>query len=330
MADIIYSIIIPVKAINDYVRETVTHVQKLTQENWELFILPNEKDPNEWHDPRITIVASGRVGPADKRDQGARLARGEILVFLDDDSYPSPDLLEVAERSFQDPEVAAIGGPGITPPHDTFWQKVSGAVFLSKVGGGKPERYIPLGKIRSVTDWPSVNLMVRKKEFLEVGGFNSKFWPGEDTKFCFDLIKKTNKKILYIPELIVWHHRREGLWNHMKQVGNYGFHRGYFAKKYPKTTLKLFHLTPPLFFWFVVFSLFFMFYPPWLQQIILVGWGLYGLALLKAFLDFMKYEKNILIALLALFYTFMTHLSYGGRFWQGLFLTRGNLVSKLR
>ena len=233
-----FSIIIPVKAINDYVRETVPYILNLRRADWELIILPNDTDLDEWHDPRINIIPSGQVGPAAKRDMGARFANGDILVFLDDDSYPEPNLLDVAEHYFADDSVVALGGPAITPPNDSFWQRVSGAAFLSKFSGGAPERYVPFGEVREIQDWPSVNLMVRKIEFLVIGGFNSPYWPGEDTKLCLELIQKTGKKILYIPELVVWHHRREGLIPHLKQVGAYGLHRGFFAKEYPETSLK--------------------------------------------------------------------------------------------
>ena len=61
-----YSIIIPVKAINDYVRETVPYIQCLDSNEWELIILPNELDRDEWVDSRVSIIPSGRVGPAKK------------------------------------------------------------------------------------------------------------------------------------------------------------------------------------------------------------------------------------------------------------------------
>src|SRR3989344_2171551 len=287
-----FSIIIPVKAINGYVRETVPYIQRLSSPNWELFILPNEDCPNEWpRDTRISIAPSGRVGPADKRDMGAKLVTGDILVFLDDDSYPEPNLLDVAAKHFSDPEVIAIGGPGITPPHDSFWQRVSGTVFLSKLSGGAPERYVPVGDVREVQDWPSVNLMVRKAEFLAIGGFDTDYWPGEDTRLCLELIKKTRRKILYIPELIVWHHRRAGLLGHLKQIGAYGLHRGFFVKKYPETSRKPVYFVPSCFALFMVLSLFVSFLPAPLKTLIALGWGVYGLAMAKVLCDFLEHEK---------------------------------------
>ncbi len=323
-----YSIIIPTIDINDYIRENVPHILNLYRQDWELIILPNGAANSEWDDSRITILPSGRVGPADKRDMGARVAKGEILVFLDDDSYPQNNLLDVADKYFRDGDIVAIGGPAITPPRDTFWQRVSGAVFLSRFAGGSPERYVPVGKAREVDDWPSVNLSVRKVDFLAIGGFNSKFWPGEDTKLCLNLIKKTGKKIFYVPELIVWHHRRAGLLAHLKQIGAYGLHRGYFAKKYPETSFRLIYFMPSFFFLFVVLSLILAILPPWMKTLVAIGWGLYSIALIKALFDFMKYA-SYLVACCALYYTFFTHLVYGLRFMQGFLFTK-SLVSKLR
>lgn len=322
-----FSIIIPVKAINDYVRETVPHILNLANQDWELMIIPNEAEASEWEDPRISVIASGPVGPAKKRDQGAELAQGEILVFLDDDSYPAPDLLDVATAHFADPAVVALGGPAITPPHDSFWQKVSGAVFLSRLSGGTPERYVPVGEVRPVDDWPSVNLMVRRQAFLDIGGFNSPYWPGEDTKLCLDLVKITGRKLLYVPELIVWHHRRAGLAAHLKQVGNYGLHRGFFAKRFPETSRRALYFVPMLFLLFTVFSLGYPLYPALIQAAILAGWCCYAGALLISLTTMARHE-SLLIGLVALGYTFLSHLAYGAMFLRGL-LTR-ELVSKLR
>jgi glycosyltransferase involved in cell wall biosynthesis len=323
-----FSIIIPFKAINAYVRETVPYVLKLNDADWELILVPNEAMTSEWPDDRIRVLASGRVGPGAKRDLAAKTARGEILVFLDDDSYPRADLLNEARSHFADPGVVALGGPGITPPQDGFWQRVSGAVFLSKLSGGAPERYVPVGGVREVQDWPSVNLMVRREDFLASGGFNTAYWPGEDTKLCLELIKKTGRKILYVPDLVVWHHRRAGLFGHLKQIGAYGLHRGFFVKAYPETSRKLAYFAPSALVLFTALSLFAWRLPVPMRPLIALGWGIYSLVLGKAFIDFMAYEK-LPVALCALSYTICTHLVYGARFIQGLFFT-DRLVSTLR
>jgi len=328
--NMLFSIIIPVKSINDYVRETVPYIQALTGHEWELFIIPNNVEENEWpKDERISIIDSGRVGPADKRDLGAQKASGNILVFLDDDSYPDINFLKIANNYFLDSEIIAIGGPAITPKDDSFWQHVSGAVFLGRLTGGFPERYVPFGPPKEIDDWPTVNLMVRREVFLSVGGFDCNYWPGDDTFLCFKL-KKTGKKMMYVPKMVVWHHRRAGFFLHLKQVGSYGLHRGYFARHYPETSFRLKFLVPSalLFFVFVSFFVAFWSQNTFLFWLILLGWLTYILALISALFDSIKHE-SFLVSLVTLLYLPPTHLYYGFNFMMG-FLRKGKLVSKLR
>lgn len=322
-----FSIIIPFKAVNAYLRETVPHILKLNNADWELILVPNEDEPSEWRDERMRVISSGRVGPGAKRDMAAEIARGNILVFLDDDSYPKPNLLDVAAKHFADPEVVAIGGPGVTPPNNSFWQHVSGAVFLSRFTGGAPERYVSVGSVRSVDDWPSVNLMVRRKVFLDVGGFDCRYWPGEDTKLCLKLVK-TGKKLLYVPDLVVWHHRRAGFWAHLKQVGGYGLHRGYFARRYPETSFRLKYFIPTIFTAFVALSSLGPVLPPQLFAIFVLAWAFYVTALLVGLRDIVKHETWG-VSLAALLYVPATHFYYGVQFVRGYF-KQGELVSQLR
>ena len=193
---------------------------------------------------------SGRPGA--KRNLAIRDARGEILVFIDDDAYPKNDFLNVLGRDFEDENIIAVGGPAMTPRESKFWQRVSGATFLSPLSGGFPERYRPYGKNKFVADWPTVNLSIRKQAFEELGGFVGDYWPGEDTKLGYDLLMKKNARILYDPELIVYHHRREGLVKHVKQVSAYGLHRGFFAKKFSETSRNWRYFMPSLFVLFIV------------------------------------------------------------------------------
>lgn len=324
-----YSFIIPVKEINDYIRESVPKILEIERDDYEILIFPDQINEQEsW--PKTRQIPSGHVGPAQKRDKGAKLAQGEILVFIDDDAYPKKNFLDLLDNDFQDQTLCAVGGPAITPYNDTFWQKVSGAVFLTTLGGGCPDRYYPIGQKKFIDDWPSVNLSIRKDDFLKAGGFDCNFWPGEDTKLCLDLIQKTNKKILYNPDLIVYHHRREGLARHLKQVAGYGLHRGFFAKKYPETSLKVKYFIPADFVIFLIGTPILALFVWWpFLYFYYAGLALYFLALIWGFIQINSRQKNFLISLTAILYIIPTHIWYGIFFIKGLFFTK-NLISKLR
>lgn len=322
-----FSFIIPVKEINDFVRELVSRIISLAENNFEIIIYPDETTDEIWDKTRQ--IASGPVGPAAKRNLALRDAQGEILIFIDDDAYPKDNFLSILDKNFQDENIIAVGGPAMTPRESKFWQKVSGATFLSSLSGGFPERYRPYGKKKFVADWPTVNLSIQKRAFGELGGFGGDYWPGEDTKLGFDLLTKKNVRILYDPELIVYHHRREGLVKHVKQISAYGLHRGFFAKKFSKTSLNWKYFMPSFFVLFIIIGGVASFFSSLIFKLYIAGWIFYALALLKSFYDIYKQEKNFLITLAASYYIFLTHIFYGIRFMQGLLFVR-DLKSKLR
>jgi len=96
MAKILTSIIIPVRTITPYVRETVDHILKQSEKRLEIIIVTDQPEKLEG----TKIIASGEPTPAYKRNLGAKVAKGEILAFLDDDSYPAKDWLMSALSVF--------------------------------------------------------------------------------------------------------------------------------------------------------------------------------------------------------------------------------------
>ncbi|MDD2752841.1 MAG: glycosyltransferase, partial [Candidatus Omnitrophica bacterium] len=95
-------------------------------------------------------------------------AKGDILAFLDDDAFPRKDWLMNALKDFAEADVAAVGGPAVTPAEDSLRQKASGAVFSSYLVSAKfIYRYLPRKK-RVVDDFPSCNFLVRRKIMEEL------------------------------------------------------------------------------------------------------------------------------------------------------------------
>ena len=326
---VIFSIIIPFKSWSSDLEECLNYIKKLTLKEFELILLPDEETtvPEEFLDLPIILCPTGQVNPAVKRNLGAEKANGGFFAFIDDDAYPKYDWLDIAVKVFKErPEVGALGGPAVTPKTDPFWARVSGAVFLSRISGGFPERYIPCPPSRVVDDWPTVNLLVRRSVFNQAGGFGSMFWPGEDTFFCLKIKNNTSKKILYFPELVVWHHRCEQLFKHLKQIGNYGLHRGYFAKVFPETSRKAIYFIPTLWVVFVLIGLYLSTLSHSIQILYLGGWACYLTAIAFSWKEICRYE-NTLVAFCAIPYVLLTHLWYGVKFAQGL--ATKNLKSKL-
>lgn len=326
-----FSVIIPVQKINNYILETCGRLKSLKNKNFEVIIFPDEIEVDDKIKEKelcARIIPTGKVSPAVKRDLAIKHANGEFLAFIDDDAYPNENWLNVAEKYLQNDNVSAVGGPQLTPADDSFWQKVSGAMFLSPLSGSAIIRFWPGKKVQEVDDWPTVNFIIKKSDFERIGGFDSAYWPGEDTKLCLDIISKLNKKILYIPDLTVYHHRRSGFAKHLKQTGNYGLHRGYFAKVFPKTSRRLMYFIPSSWVVFLVAGGIASIYFGFVLKFYILGLAVYLAAVLFSTLSILQKTRNLLVSIGTVPYLVSFHVWYGIRFIKGFVFTK-NLNSKL-
>ncbi|HWS48700.1 MAG TPA: hypothetical protein VN174_01455, partial [Candidatus Methanoperedens sp.] len=153
---------------------------------------------------------------------------------------------------------------------------------------------------RYVDDYPSVNLCVKKDIFQKLGGFNSKYWPGEDTILCLDLINN-HQKIYYHPSILVFHHRRSVILPHLKQISRYALHRGLFARKFPKNSLKIGYFMPSLFLVYLLSLPFHQFFLPLF---------LYLCLLFLTLINFIINNHNLLLSFLTTITIPITHLYY--------------------
>jgi GT2 family glycosyltransferase len=314
----IVSIIIAVKTWQKNLEECVAKSLELDYENFEIIILPDNAFAKELIPAGIApvrIIPTGAVNPAKKRDLGIKEANGEIIAFIDDDAYPVKEWLKAAMVNFTDPQVAAVGGPAITPPDDTLRQQVSGKIYSSiLVSGNFFYRYIP-GIRREADDLPSCNFIVRKKAIEDLGGFNTNFWPGEDTKLCLDIVHKLGKKIIYDPGVLVYHHRRKVFKAHLGQIASYALHRGYFVKKFPETSLKISYFVPSIFVTGLILGWFLPVRTFYLSGIILY----LTLVALTSFL-----RNGVRLGGMIFLGVILTHITYG------IFFVKGLLARKLK
>lgn len=310
------SIIIPVKEVNAYIMESSEYLRRLDYTDFEIIIFPDRDSGVKLLNTRI--IATGPMGPAEKRDLAIRYAQGDILAFLDDDAYPRHDWLKNAVRHFEDEGVGAVGGPAVTPHSDNRLQKASGAVFSSRLTSSNyVYRYLPEGR-RDVEDFPTVNLFVRRSIFEALGGFDTSYWPGEDTKLCMDITKKLGLRIVYDPEALVYHHRRPLFLPHLRQVSRYAFQRGYFVKAFPATSRKPGYFIPSLFLFFLISGALFSA----LSETLLLAYGgavsIYLFMLMAASVMAMFANRNITVGIMTFIGIFLTHITYGFHFMKGL------------
>ena len=117
------SIILPVWAINDYVRESMPHIRNRDYTNFEVLIFPDVGFDEVFDETRI--IPTGKMVPAEKRDLALKYAKGEIFAFLDDDAYPEHDWLTLVVGDFSEKDVGAVGESAVTLEDDGVLQKSS-------------------------------------------------------------------------------------------------------------------------------------------------------------------------------------------------------------
>lgn len=134
----------------------------------------------------FTLHRQPNQGPAVARHKGVELAKGEVVVFLDDDMHAPPQLLEEHLRPHQgDPNVAVLGriredeGTRLEL-HERFHARLL-EKFLDDVRDGR---------IQLVgTNVYTGNFSVRRERYLKVGGFDATLKRSEDAELGVRLQK---------------------------------------------------------------------------------------------------------------------------------------------
>jgi glycosyltransferase involved in cell wall biosynthesis len=119
----------------DYFVETLASLREQEplagQQTWELLIIDNASETRldaqldlSWH-PASRVVREEKLGLTHARLRSFREARGEILVYIDDDNVLDPTYLRLTLAAFEaEPQLGAIGGKSIprweTAPPDWF------------------------------------------------------------------------------------------------------------------------------------------------------------------------------------------------------------------
>lgn len=307
------SIIIPCKEVDRYAEECVKHCLALDYPNYEILLLPDHAYEKMEHEDSVKVIPTGPLTPGAKRNIGVANSKEDICAFIDSDAYPRSDWLKNAVKYFGAPQIAAVGGPGITPKEDTLMQRAGGYVLSSAMVGSLSNRY-RAEKVFVSGDIHSCNFIVRKLVLEAVGGWDEKYWPGEDTLLCL-AIRRTGKTMIESSDAVVYHHRRPLFKKHLAQVSRFGLHRGFFAKKFQGNSLKLTYFIPTLIVLSFLTGLAASFFIVGLSNILLLVAAAYLLAGLVATLLEVRAMKLVPLVWLGII---VTHIVYGTYFLIGL------------
>jgi glycosyltransferase involved in cell wall biosynthesis len=133
---------------------------------------------------QLSVLTQINQGPAAARNLGVEHARGSLIVFLDDDVVPLPELIAEHVATHDAGGDPVVLGP-MSPPQD--WPRPS---WIRWEEEHLQEQYHALltGKYACTPrQFFSANASLSRARFLEAGGFDPAFRRAEDLEFAFRL-----------------------------------------------------------------------------------------------------------------------------------------------
>ena len=186
-------------------------------------------------DWRVRAVRQDNAGPAAARNYGAREARGEYLVFLDDDCRPRRDWLRAFAGGFAGRPDALLGGRIANALANNARAEASQWLTDFVYGWGRRQGH-GTGPGRTWL-FNSSNLACRPANFERAGRFDEEFplAAGEDHDFCHRY-QHVGLPADYLPEAVIDHYHDMSLRGFARQHFGYGrgllqFHRRAMARE---------------------------------------------------------------------------------------------------
>lgn len=143
---------------------------------------------------RIKWVTTTERNVSASRNAGMRAAGGDLVAFIDDDAIPDPMWLDDLAPSFDDPEVAAAGGPVFD--HTGYDLQVM--YSLADRWGDTSIEFEPrrLDYLDHPATWVyryviGTNCVFRRQALVDLGGFDENYvFYLEETDMCLRLIDR--------------------------------------------------------------------------------------------------------------------------------------------
>lgn len=227
------SIIIPTRNyVSDLIVAVNSVLHKNKYQNFEIIIVDNDSDDSEAleyfnkisENEKVNVLHfSGEFNFSAINNYAVKESKGELILFLNNDIEAINDiwLEELVSQILLD-EVA-ITGAKLLYPDDTI-QHAGVEIGLGGVAGhiyNGSHKDAPgdFGKTQLIQNYDAVTaacLLIKKKDFNTVGGFDEKNLKVafNDVDLCLK-IRGKNKKIVYCPDAVLYHYESKSRGNDM-------------------------------------------------------------------------------------------------------------------
>ena len=187
--------------------------------------------------PGVRLISEANAGPASARNRGAREARGEILLFTDDDCVPTPNWLKAMLEPFADPEVVGVKG---------IYRTKQQRLIARFVQIEYEDRYRLMARLERIDFVDTYSAAFRRRSFLQMGGYDTGFPVAcaEDAELSYRMSRE-GWKMQFAPRAIVYHTHPDTLTCYFRKKYKFAFWRVLALRKNPEKAIKDSH-TPQL------------------------------------------------------------------------------------
>jgi hypothetical protein len=170
--------------------------------------------------------------PPVQRNVAIRRTTGEFVFLLDDDLVLPVDLVPRTLARFDGDNVAAVGGPNLTPPDDPPFAQLSGEVLSSPFATGATSCRWSAGPADFDATEGKLHgcFLCFRGDLLRRYLFVETLFPNDENELMARL-RGDGYRLYYVPECWVEHRRRSTLRAHLTQVHISGRGRGELVRR---------------------------------------------------------------------------------------------------
>lgn len=201
----LFSIIIPLHNRFGFVKEALESLRRQSVRDFEvIFVDDGSQESFERYyqenlsgilDGAVTFLRQDNQGPHVARNTGLGAARGDYIVFLDDD-----DLLR--EAYLTECLAAMADGPDVVAVGAQFFEGDVGHVRIEKMPPEADPHTVFQGLCRE-NDFAIESLCVRRSLIEKVGGFSREFYYAQDWHLWLKIFMEPDLKYICIPRYLV-------------------------------------------------------------------------------------------------------------------------------
>jgi cellulose synthase/poly-beta-1,6-N-acetylglucosamine synthase-like glycosyltransferase len=157
---------------------------------------------------KVKLVQQENKGPASARNNGARHAKGNIIVFIDSDCVAGKNWLEEMILPFNNLEVVGVQGT-----YKSMQKELMARFEQLRI----MQRHEKMRKQQFIDFIGSFSAAFRKTAFFPVKGFDENYpmASGEDTDLSFKLSAK-GRKLVFASKAVVWHQHPVSFWKYLR------------------------------------------------------------------------------------------------------------------